>query len=132
MDPYVILSSVFSIIFIVIVYEVIPRYVPKDRQHQVLLWAPLSFTTLLLIMNILFSHSKSFAIVFVIIFAIVFFVSLFAIIPTYTKTKEEHDEAITHLIVTTSITIAILNLFLSQGLRSEYRHDVVIGGKRKH
>lgn len=126
MDPYIIVIGVLNVILVLIIYVIVPRYAELNFQNKILTWIPLGYSTLHLVIDILFSQSHKFSVVFVILLVALFFICLYVIIPRYEPTDtgsiefDSRDKAITDLIVVTNVAISIIYFFLSKNLRSEF------------
>ena len=124
-------ASLLHVVLLIVMYFIVPTYVPDDMKSEVKNWILVSFSSLFFILII--SYTRNIINIGVFIIVGVFVLSgILWWIPTYVK-KEDQDTSIHILIVTSSAFIAIVN-FLSQteylGFHQSNVEDI-IGGKRR-
>ena len=129
------IASILHITLLVVVYLVVPEYVPSDQKEDVKHWILVSFSLVFLILTTLSVENK--VNIFIILFVGAIVLSgLIWWVPEYIP-KEDQDLASHILIISSSIVISLISAIYSLsetetiGVQQTGVYEALLGGKRR-
>jgi hypothetical protein len=132
------ITAVSLLLLMLIVFFVIPKYVPSDQQDDATHWAMVTYSALIFLLTSLKTEFDVMSISMIVLFVVIIAVQTSGVywwIPTYVP-KDSQPQAVHWMIIGSSVVILLMGVLFTPVWKQGYASvslisDVSAGGRRR-